>query len=418
MVTRRFSPGIRTALRIDIAAAVLLAVFAGLTGPFVGLILRRDLGATPFQLSVMSAATGASLLLSLAWAQALGGRAPLPYLVWPAVVARGAFLLVPLAAGAWSFAGLVVASSVFGAAAGPAQAAVVERVYPRAERGRALGVVKMAGAALGIVLALAAGQLFERVDWRWIFPAAAVVGMAASLTQGRLRVPEPPAGGDTASGPALAGAWATVRDDHGFRRLLVAAFLFGAGCWIQTPAHPLLLVDVLNASAAQVGVFAAVAAGAALLGGAGWGWLVDRRSSLAALALMYLIGAAAPAICFAAGSPWALVGSSAADALAGVGLDLVWMLVVIDAAGARRAPQYVAIGAALAGVRGILGPLAGGLLIHAAGVRAVYLVAAALEVAAAALVVREVRRRASATAAAGAARLDPGRGRSREAFEH
>ncbi len=72
MVTRRFSPGIRTALRIDIAAAVLLAVFAGLTGPFVGLILRRDLGATPFQLSVMSAATGASLLLSLAPLVALG----------------------------------------------------------------------------------------------------------------------------------------------------------------------------------------------------------------------------------------------------------------------------------------------------------------------------------------------------------
>src|SRR5260370_30209331 len=157
MVTRRFSPGIRRALRIDRAAAVLLGVCAGLTGRFVGLFLRRALGATPFQLSVMSAATGASLLLSLAWAQALGGRAPLPYLVWPAVVARGAFLLVPLAAGAWSVAGLVAASSAFGAAAGPAQAAVVERVYPRAERGRAPGVVQMAGAALGIVPAPAAG---------------------------------------------------------------------------------------------------------------------------------------------------------------------------------------------------------------------------------------------------------------------
>src|SRR5260370_1920438 len=141
MVTRRFSPGIRTALRIDIAAAVVLAVFAGLRGPSVGLLLGRDLGAPPFQLSVMSAATGASLLLSLAWAQALGGRAPLPYLVWPAVVARGAFLLVPLAAGAWSFAGLVVASSVFRAAARPAQAAVVERAHPRAERARALGIL-------------------------------------------------------------------------------------------------------------------------------------------------------------------------------------------------------------------------------------------------------------------------------------
>src|SRR5205814_2307487 len=55
------------------------------------------------------------------------------------------------------------------------------------------------------------------------------------------------------------------------------------------------------------------------------------------------------------------------------------------------------------GVRGILGPLAGGLLIHAAGVRAVYLVAAALEVAAAWLVARELRRPAGAKEAIAAA---------------
>jgi predicted MFS family arabinose efflux permease len=388
MVMGRFSPGIRQALRIDISAGLLLALCTGLTAPFTGLILRRELGATPLQLSLMSAATGASLLLSLTWARALGARAPLPYLVWPSFVARGVFLLVPFTAGAWSFVGLVVAASVFGAAAGPAQAAVVERLYPRAERGRALGVVKMAGAALGIVVAVAAGQLFERVDWRWIFPAAAVVGMAASLTQRRLLVPDRPV---AAAAPRLASAWATVRDDRAFRRLLAAAFLFGAGCWIQIPAHPLLLVDVLGASAEQVGVFAAVAALATLVGSPGWGWFMDRRSSLVALALMYATGAVAPAICFVARSPWALVGSWAADALVGVGLDLVWMLVVIDVAGPQRTPQYVAIGATLAGVRGILGPLVGGLLIHAAGVRAVYLVAAALEVAAAGLVARELR---------------------------
>src|SRR5438128_7625115 len=139
-----FSPEIRCALRTDVSAALLFAVFATLTTPFIGLILRRELGATPLQLSVMSAAGGACLLLSLAWARALAGRPPLPYLVWPSSVARGLFPLVPLASSAWSFVSLVVAASVFGAAVGPAQAAVVERLYPRAARGRALGLVRMA----------------------------------------------------------------------------------------------------------------------------------------------------------------------------------------------------------------------------------------------------------------------------------
>src|SRR5207302_8704418 len=117
MRPHRFSPEIRRALRVDVSAALLFAVFASLTTPFIGLILRRELGATPLQLSVMSAAGGACLLLSLAWARALGGRPPLPYLAWPSFVARGLFLLVPLAFSAWSFVSLVVPAHLFGACA-------------------------------------------------------------------------------------------------------------------------------------------------------------------------------------------------------------------------------------------------------------------------------------------------------------
>ena len=106
MIGSRFTPEVRRALRIDISATLLFTVFAGLTGPFIGLILRRELGATPLQLAIMSSAGGACLLLSLLWARAFRGRPPLPYLVWPGVVARGVFLLVPFVSSAWSFVGL------------------------------------------------------------------------------------------------------------------------------------------------------------------------------------------------------------------------------------------------------------------------------------------------------------------------
>src|SRR5256712_10885912 len=299
MIGSRVSPEIRRALRIDIPATLLFTVFAGLTGPFLGLILGRELGATPFQLAVMSSAGGGCLLLSLLWAKACHGRPPLPYLVWPAFLARGVFLLVPFVSSAWSFVGLVIARDFFGAAVAPAHAAGVERVYPPAQRGRALGLVRVAGAVLGIGLALAAGQPFDRIGYRRRFVAAARLGAAARLRLRRLSVPEPEIDGD--EGPAgLREAWLTVREDHAFRRLLVASFLFGFGCWIQTPAHPLLAGDVLQVSASQVGVIAAVAAVATLVGSAYWGGLVDRRSSLEALRVMYLLGAAPPPIYFIA----------------------------------------------------------------------------------------------------------------------
>ena len=397
MIGSGFSPETRRALRIDISATLLFTVFAGLTGPFIALILRRELGATPLQLAVMSSACGACLLLSLLWARALHGRPPLPYLVWPGFMARSVFLLVPFVSSVWSFVGLVIARDFFGAAVAPAQAAVVERVYPRAQRGRALGLVRMAGAALGIGLALAAGQLFDRIGYRLIFVTAALLGMAASLRLRRLAVPEPDAA-DSEAPWGLRGAWETVRDDHAFRRLLVASFLFGFGCWIQTPAHPLLLVDVLQVSASQVGVLASVAAVSTLAGSAYWGWLVDRKSSLEALRVMYLIGATTPVIYYVAWSPWVLVASSVTDSLLSVGLELVWMMAVIDVAGPHRTAQYVAIGATLAGVRGIAGPLVGGLVIHAFGIHAVYLSAAILTFSGAWLVGRELRVRVPAPA--------------------
>jgi hypothetical protein len=52
MVGSRFSPEIRRALRVDISATLLFTVFAGLTSPFIGLVLRAELGATPLQLAV------------------------------------------------------------------------------------------------------------------------------------------------------------------------------------------------------------------------------------------------------------------------------------------------------------------------------------------------------------------------------
>jgi MFS family permease len=151
-------------------------------------------------------------------------------------------------------------------------------------------------------------------------------------------------------------------------------------------------------SASQVGVFAAVAAMATLAGSAYWGWLVDRRSSLEALRVMYLIGAATPLIYYVAWSPWVLVASSVTDSLLSVGLELVWMMAIIDVAGPHRTAQYVAIGATLAGVRGIAGPLVGGLLIHAFGVHAVYLVASILTFFGAWIVGRELRVRVPAPA--------------------
>jgi MFS family permease len=372
-----FSAPVQRALRVDISAALLVTAFAGLTGPFTGLILRRELGATPLQLSILASAGAACLLLSLALSRLVDSRRPLPYVVWPPFVARGLFLLVPFIESPWPFVAVLVTGTLMGALTGPAQAALVQQVYPREERGRALSVVRVCGALLGIGLSILAGHAFEWFSYRWVFFAAGVLGMLGALRVRRL--PVPPAPPDPAADrPGLGAAWLALRTDHGYQRLLLASFVFGSGIWVQMPATPVLLADVLHATTAQVGMLAAVAALAALGGSLLWGRLADRHSSLIALRAVYLVGVLTPLIYYSCRAPWMLVAASVSESLMHTGLDLVWMLALIDYAGPRRTAQYAAIAATLAGVRGVIGPFVGAAVLETLGVHAVYLVSAGL----------------------------------------
>jgi hypothetical protein len=64
---------------------------------------------------------------------------------------------------------------------------------------------------------------------------------------------------------------------------------------------------------------------------------------------------------------------------------------VIEVAGRRRTAQYMGISATLAGVRGVIGPLLGALMIRTLGVHAVFLTAAASMTIGAWLVSRQLR---------------------------
>ena len=387
---RDFSPAVRRAVRIDMSVTLLFAVCSGLTVPFTGLILRRDLGASPFQLSVLGAANAACLLLSLALARVVDSRRPLPWVVWPTFIARGLFLVVPLVKTPWPFVGMLVTGTLLGTLVTPAQTALVALVYPPAERGRALGSVRIAGAAVGIALAGVAGQIVGWLSWRWVFPAAGLIGMAASLRQRRLPVPDAQAARDDR--PGLAEAWRALREDDRYRRLLVSAFVFGSGVWLMQPATPILLADVVQATTTQVGLLAGAGALAALAGNVLWGRLVDRRRSLRALRAVYVVGMLAPiAYAFCASIPSLVVGAALAESLMATGLDLVWMLAVIEFAGPGRTAQYAAIASTLAGIRGVIAPLVGAALIETLGLQALYAVSAALMGGGAVLIGRQVR---------------------------
>jgi MFS family permease len=370
-----FTPVVRHALKVDISAALLLTLFTGFTLPFTGLILRRELGATSLQLSVLASAGAAFGLLSLVWVRLLHGRRVLAFAVWPGFLARSLFLLVPFVQSAWSFVAILVATNLLTSVAEPANASVVQRIYPQAQRGRAMATVRLVAGVLAVALALVAGQVLGWLSYRVVFPLAALAGMAASMRYWKMPVPRD-ASDAPSERPGVRAALATLREDTRFRRLLAAHFVFGLGIWLQMPANPIVLNDVLRASTSQIGIFAAASAVAGMAANGSWGRIVDRFSSVTALRTVYTIGAITPIVLYFARTPWLMVLTSATESIMTTGLETVWMLAILESAGDRRTAQYVGISATLAGVRGVTAPLVSGLVIEHFGVHAVYLLAA------------------------------------------
>ena len=111
-----------------------------------------------------------------------------------------------------------------------------------------------------------------------------------------------------------------------------------------------------------------------------------------ALRAVYLVGMLAPATyAFCASVPSLVVGAAVAESLMATGLDLVWMLAVIEFAGPARTAQYAAIASTLAGIRGVVAPLIGATLIETFVLQALYLVSAALMGGGAILIGRQAR---------------------------
>lgn len=104
-----------------------------------------------------------------------------PRRVWIASMTGVAFCAV-LSAAAPS-GGLLVASRVLGAAvgaaAGPSSVSMINRMYDRHERARALGWWSMVAAGGPVVGVIVGGPVVEAVSWRWIFVAQVPLTLGA-----------------------------------------------------------------------------------------------------------------------------------------------------------------------------------------------------------------------------------------------
>ena len=99
--------GAREAFRVELAAMLLAGVYLGTVFPFVNIIARGQLHASPEVLAAMTAAPFVGNLFALFWARAMEGRRKVPFVTWSHLCARGSVLLMAFAHTPWAFAGII-----------------------------------------------------------------------------------------------------------------------------------------------------------------------------------------------------------------------------------------------------------------------------------------------------------------------
>ncbi len=106
----------------------------------------------------------------------------------------GAAVMAAASALAWNAGSLIAfrtLGAIEGAATGPAAFAVISRIFPRAERVRALGYWSMVGAGAPVIGVVAGGPLVEAFGWRMIFVGQVPIALIALAFAYRL-LPETP----------------------------------------------------------------------------------------------------------------------------------------------------------------------------------------------------------------------------------
>jgi len=365
----------RRPFRWDALAGLLVGLFSGGMFPFLGVIAREKLHASAYAIGLFGVSGSIGNLFSPVLAHHSRNRAKLPYAVWPFAIGRACLLLMALAVTAPIFIAITFIAQAIAALGGPPYAAVIRDAYPVERRGYLMGLVRVLVVAGAMVGAMVAGQVLAHVSYRWVFPAATVLGLVSVAAFARIGVPAAP----EEPAPAEARLWdafKVMKQDPAFRLYATCFYLYGFGNLITGPLVPLIQVDELHITPQWVGYLATTSAAFSMIGYLYWGRFLDRHGPFRMMLSVYGVIAIYAITYYFAHSVPVLLIAAAATGLAWSGGDLGYINAAMRFGKRDHAAAYASVFAFLQACRGIPAPFIGAALANVSfiGTRGVFLI--------------------------------------------
>lgn len=359
---------VRNTYRRDALSGLLVGVYNGAIFPFIGFIARDELHSSTSLIALITSAPYVGSMFALFYANAMEGKAKMPYVVWSGVIARALFLLTLFTMTPLRFALIASAAQLVATVSGPAYAAVLKEIYPDEHRGRIMGYIRVGLAATSFFSTLVVGQLLKRhiLDFNYIFPIGALFGITSSLVFGSIRTaPVDPKSNNYKSSTVqfLRSTLAIFKEDRNYAWFALSVFTFGFGNLIVAPLYPVFQVDQLHITAAQVAMLSNIATVIWMFSYLYWGKYVDMQSPLKAVMVNVLMVSLVPFAYFLANNVWMLIPAAIINGITMAGIELSYFNSILYFAKEGRESHYQALHSFLLGIRGTIAPFIGAALV-------------------------------------------------------
>lgn len=375
---KELSPITRHTFHYDLKSALLFGIFGGLFLPFVS-IVGRKIGASEFQIALLTAVPFISNIFALFWTEDIFGKGRVWYVVWPGAIGRSFLLGMFFVAAPFYYTLLIFLYMVVTAIPFPSYASVMKTNYPDAQRGRLMSYVRIGNATMWVLAATIGGLVLEKGTdyYRYLFPVAAVFGILSALVFGRIKmeceieIKKECKDNAKESIVALVHLAAPFRN-KAFRTFLVSYTLFEFGLLLALPVYPLVLVDEVHISNMAAGVYGSILSIFGLAGFFFWGHFIDRHNKHQTLSAVYLISCGMPVIYLLSRNLWVLGISQAVAGFTYAAMELIGYVIITRMSSISEVPRYMAVHIAIGGLRGAVAPFLGIAIMSAFGASTVF----------------------------------------------
>lgn len=347
-------------------------------------ILYKDLGASAFQIAMLTMLKPVVTALSFYWSSGLKGRGERlkSNVVWAGIWMRAPFLLCPWIDSSWFLVAAAANYMFFYRAASPAWLEMLRRNLQGKERGKAFAWSSALGYCEGIILSLGMGVLLDGNPglWKVFFFGASVIGLFSVVVQSKVSIApdsisirQEPETEQIHWKERLIRPWREsyllLKERPDFAKFQWGFMLYGFGIMLVQPALCLFMVDTLGISYLEMASAISIAKGLGfVLSSPLWSrWMEKEHISQVASAVFVLVGLFPLVLSL---STMNLAWFYIAYFLYGIGQGgshLVWNLSGPIFAGKEESSRYTGVSVMLGGIRGGIAPPLGSWLAVAWG---------------------------------------------------